>query len=73
MPEGSSLFYEWKVVSGDASSVTFGDAQAKNTTFTARAKGLYVICLTVSDGETVTYSDPVEINVIAPGLVINLQ
>ena len=73
MPPASTLTYEWKVLSGDASSVTFGSKYSKSTTFSARKKGPYVICLAVSDGESVTYSDPLRLDVFAPGFVITLQ
>ena len=60
-PSGSSMTYRWSVISGDASKVVFGDATARETTFTALKKGTYVVQLAVSDGERTTYSQPLTV------------
>ena len=68
-PQGGALTYQWRVLSGDASQVTFGDASARSTTFTASKTGTYILQLAVSDGERTTYSEPLTVEAKS-GLVI---
>lgn len=68
-PQGGALTYQWRVLSGDASQVTFGDASARSTTFTALKTGTYILQLAVSDGERTTYSEPLTVEAKS-GLVI---
>ena len=62
---GEGLTYRWSVVSGDASKVEFGDATARETTFTASKTGVYVLQLAVSDGERTSYSEPLTVEASA--------
>ena len=71
-PEGSSLTYSWSVISGDASKVMFGDATARETTFTASKSDTYVVQLAVSDGERMTCSEPLTVEATA-GLIISFR
>lgn len=64
-PAGEGLTYRWSVVSGDASKVEFGDATARETTFTASKTGVYVLQLAVSDGERTSYSEPLTVEASA--------
>lgn len=64
------LKYEWQVVSGDASQVTFADRNAACTTATVAKAGAYAFVLKVSDGERVTYGEPIEFTATARGMVI---
>ena len=64
-PTGMELSYRWSVLSGDASCVAFGDADARETTFTASKTGVYVLQLAVSDGERTVYSEPLKLEVMA--------
>ena len=64
-PTGMELSYRWSVLSGDASCVAFGDVDARETTFTASKTGVYVLQLTVSDGERTVYSEPLKLEVMA--------
>ena len=69
-PAGDMLTYAWSVLSGDASAATFGDATARETTFTATAVGTYVLQLAVSDGERTMCSDPIAVEVLTAGTVL---
>ncbi len=73
LPEDGELTYEWSVLSGDASAVAFGDATARETTFTAASVGTYVLQLAVSDGERTSYSVPLTVEVTAAGVVIVIR
>ena len=72
-PTGGELTYEWSVLSGEASAASFGDATARETTFTATAVGTYVLQLAVSDGERTSYSAPLTVEVVAAGTVIVIK
>ena len=72
-PTGSTLTYAWSVLSGDASAATFGDATARETTFTARRVGTYLLQLAVSDGERTSYSAPLTVEVVAAGIVVVIK
>ena len=73
MPVNPCLLCRWQVLKGDASCVVFADATARQTSVTFRKKGYYVIQLAVSDGERTTYSDPIDVTVLARGLMIILR
>ena len=68
-PAGT-LSYEWLVVSGDASAVSFSDASAAETTVTISEKGSYTLMLKVSDGERTTYGAPKTIDAQGPGMFL---
>ena len=72
-PAGSSLVYEWEVVSGDASAVTFADRNAASTTATFAAMGSYVLRLKVTDGARTTYGEPVMCEIVQSGTTIILK
>ena len=72
LPEGGSLTCKWNVLSGDPSNVSFEDAMARETTFTAMKSGTYVLQLQVSDGERTAYSRPLTVNA-ETGCVILLR
>ena len=69
-PEGGALAYKWSVLFGDASKVAFGDATARETTFTAAKSGRYVLQLEVSDGERTTHSEPLIVDAMSGIMVI---
>ena len=71
--DDGELTYEWSVLSGDAAAASFGDATARETTFTATAVGTYVLQLAVSDGERTSYSAPLTVEVVAAGTVIVIR
>ena len=71
-PADGSLAYSWSIISGDVSRAEFGDASARETTFTASKSGVYVIQLAVSDGERTTYSEPLTLEVVA-GMKISVR
>ena len=73
MPAGSSLAYEWEVVSGDASAVTFADRNAASTTATFTAIGTYTLRLKVTDGARTTYGEPVVCEIVQSGTMIILK
>ena len=52
---------------------SFGDATARETTFTATSIGTYVLQLAVSDGERTSYSAPLTVEVVAAGAVIVIR
>ena len=72
-PAGGSLTYAWSILSGDVAAATFGDASARETTFTATAVGTYVLQLEVSDGERTSYSAPLTVEVTVAGAVIVIR
>ncbi|MBQ6007410.1 MAG: hypothetical protein IJL17_02665 [Kiritimatiellae bacterium] len=72
-PAGGELTYQWSILSGDAAAASFGDATARETTFTATAVGTYVLQLAVSDGERTSYSAPLTVEVVAAGAVIVIR
>ena len=72
-PTGGTLTYEWSLLSGDATAASFGDATARETTFTATTIGTYVLQLAVSDGERTSYSAPLTVEVVAAGAVIVIR
>ena len=71
-PDGT-LTYEWLVVSGDVSAVSFADASAAETTVTISEKGTYTFLLKASDGERITYGPPKTIDVQVPGTFIIIR
>ncbi len=73
LPTGGALTYAWSVLSDNASLASIGNASSAETTFTASAKGTYVLQLAVSDGERTVYSKPLTVNVMAPGMVISIR
>ena len=72
-PAGGELTYKWSVLSGDAAAASFGDATARETTFTATTVGTYVLQLAVFDGERTSYSAPLTVEVVAAGAVIVIR
>ena len=72
-PTGGELTYEWSVLSGDAPAASFGDATARETTFTATAVGTYVLQLAVSDGERTSYSAPLTVEVVTAGTIVVIK
>ena len=72
-PTGGTLTDEWSLLSGDATAASFGDATARETTFTATTIGTYVLQLAVSDGERTSYSAPLTVEVVAAGAVIVIR
>ena len=56
MPEPAAVAAEWTKQSGPG-SVTFDDAQSPDTTATLSLPGVYVLRLTVNDGELTTYDE----------------
>ena len=72
-PAGGELTYQWSILSGDAAVASFGDATARETTFTATSIGTYVLQLAVSDGERTSYSAPLTVEVVAAGAVIVIR
>ena len=73
VPAGGELTYQWSILSGDAAAASFGDATARETTFTATEVGTYVLQLAVSDGERMSYSAPLTVEVVAAGTVIVIK
>ena len=71
-PDGT-LTYEWLVVSGDVSAVSFADASAAETTVTISEKGTYTFMLKASDGERITYGPPKTIDVQGPGTFVIIR
>ena len=71
--ESATLSGCWQVIDGDASAVSFGDASAGETTFTAKKIGRYVIAYVVSDGEKSSWSEPLVINVESMGMTVRIQ
>ena len=69
----AELTGRWQVVGGDAASVSFADAAAAETEFTAAAAGVYLLSYVVSDGENETWSEPVEINVTRSGMTVTVR
>ena len=69
----AELTGRWQVVGGDAASVSFADAAAAETEFTAAAAGIYLLSYVVSDGENETWSEPVEINVTRSGMTVTVR
>ena len=63
----------WRVVSGDAAAVSFADASAAETEFTATETGVYLLSYVVSDGEKETWSEPLEVNVVRSGMAITIR
>ena len=72
-PTGGELTYEWSVLSGDAAAASFGDATARETTFTATTVGTYVLQLAVSDGERTSCSAPLTVEVVAAGTIVVIK
>ena len=72
-PTGGRLTYKWSVLSGNAAAASFGDATARETTFTATAVGTYVLQLAVSDGERTSYSAPLTVEVVAAGTIVVIK
>ncbi|MBR0504627.1 MAG: hypothetical protein IJJ84_04415 [Kiritimatiellae bacterium] len=72
-PTGGELTYQWSILSGDAAAASFGDATARETTFTATAVGTYVLQLAVSDGERTSYSAPLTVEVVAAGTIVVIK
>ncbi len=72
-PAGGELTYKWSVLSGDTAAASFGDATARETTFTATALGTYVLQLAVSDGERTSYSAPLTVEVVAAGTIVMIK
>ena len=56
-----------------AAAVAFGDATTRETTFTAATPGTYVLQLAVSDGERMSYSAPLTVEVTAVGTIISIR
>ena len=73
MPAGSSLAYEWEVVSGDDSAVTFADRNAASTTATFAAMGTYVLRLKVTDGARTSYGEPVVCEIVQSGTMLLIK
>jgi len=73
LPTGSVLTYAWSVLSDNASDAVFGDASARETTFTAYAAGTYKLQLVVSDGERTTYSRICTVDVSTAGTLIRIR
>jgi hypothetical protein len=71
--ESATLSGCWQVIDGDASAVSFGDASAGETTFTAKKIGRYVIAYVVSDGEKSSWSEPLVINVESMGMTVRIR
>ncbi len=72
LPSGSTLTYQWSVVSGPGqpASVAFVNAAAHNTSVTFANAGTYVLSLQASDG-ALSSSDPVSVQVAAAPALIN--
>ncbi len=73
LPYDSSLTYMWQVVKGDASNVVFSAPDERTTTATFAVVGDYTLQLAVSDGQSTTYSDPIDVTVETGGLIIRLR
>ena len=73
LPSGGALTYAWSVLSDNASDAVFGDASARETTFTARVAGAYIVQLAVSDGERTSCSQPCYVEVTVAGTIIRLR
>ena len=72
-PADGELTYQWTILSGDVAAASFGDATARETTFTATAVGTYVLQLAASDGERTSYSAPLTVEVVAAGTIIVIK
>ena len=72
-PAVGELTYQWSILSGDAAAASFGDATARETTFTATAVGTYMLQLAVSDGERTSYSAPLTVEVVAAGTIVVIK
>ena len=70
---GIGTSYEWVVVKGDASKVSFADPNAKVTTATVKEAGVYAFSLKCTDGERTTYAMPVEFTVANSGTVLTIR
>ena len=70
---GTGVRYEWQVVKGDASKVSFADSSAKETTVTVKEAGVYAFSLKCTDSERTTYAIPVEFTVLKSGTVLTIR
>ena len=70
---GTGISYEWVVVKGDASNVSFADSSAKETTVTVKEAGVYAFSLKCTDSERTTYAIPVEFTVLKSGTVLTIR
>jgi hypothetical protein len=70
---GTGVRYEWQVVKGDESKVSFADSSAKETTVTVKEAGVYAFSLKCTDSERTTYAIPVEFTVLKSGTVLTIR
>lgn len=73
MLAGEELSYEWRVLSGDPSKVSFTDSMSRSTDVKIKSAGMYMLQLAVSCGGRTAYSEPIAIQVQSPGLVVHVK
>ncbi len=73
LPQGSTLAWEWVVLAGDASQLTFSDRTAKATTVTALKAGTYVLALKATDGARTTYSESIVFEAAKAGMLLLIK
>lgn len=73
LPAESAVSCRWSVLSGNPDDVDFESADSAETTVTVRKAGRYLLQLEASDGERTGYSEPFELVVRQPGMVIAIR
>lgn len=67
LPEGGTLVSSWRVMDGDASSVTFSDTSSLATSATFSAPGIFKLRLSVSDGAALGF-DELQVSILLPNM-----
>lgn len=73
LPVGSSVTYEWEVLTGDPADVVFADKTAAATQVMVTKVGNYSFRLKATDGERVTYGKAIVCEVLQAGTMIILK
>ena len=73
LPAGGALNCEWRVVSENASNVTFTDATVPSTDVRFAKSGTYTLQLVAADGERTSYSPPVTVDVQPLGTTVSFR
>ena len=73
LPAGGALDCEWRVVSENASNVTFTDATVPGTDVRFAKSGTYTLQLVAADGERTSYSPPVTVDVQPLGTTVSFR
>jgi hypothetical protein len=72
-PAGIGTTCRWRIVSGDPSGICLADETVADTAVAFLKLGVYGVQLEATDGERVTYSDVVTVEVIAGGTVLMVK